>query len=411
MLKILHFIFGRLYFQVKGYQTERFLNLCAKNHLVLWELKPVSDGYAFFIRKSSDQMLAVLAKKANVELILQGQKGLPYFLKEHRKRKILFFSIFLCGLMVLSFSQFLWEITISGEEVYSKSDILKYVTDNYYRLGTLKHQIDCDALEEHLREDYDEIAWVSCSIQGTRLHIEIKETLDRKTKQNPKKPCDIVANQTGIITKMAVKSGTPLVSVGDRVKKGTTMISGLIYYYSDDFTVTQTDKIMADGEIIMRTKELYRNTVPMEYYEKVITSKKKQIKNLYFGQYQFGFPAKKRQSHMNIVTNRKSLKIGPSFYLPVGVTMQTVEEYHPEKKILTEGEAKIRLKKQLDQYLSKKIKQGVKIVHCEDHYQKRKNQFEIKVSIIKEENTGKIRNIRKLTKKQEEFITPTTAQQ
>ena len=37
MLKILHFIFGRLYFQVKGYQTERFLNLCAKNHLVLWE--------------------------------------------------------------------------------------------------------------------------------------------------------------------------------------------------------------------------------------------------------------------------------------------------------------------------------------------------------------------------------------
>ncbi len=47
MLKILHFIFGRLYFQVKGYQTERFESLC-KNHLVLWELKPVSDGYVFY---------------------------------------------------------------------------------------------------------------------------------------------------------------------------------------------------------------------------------------------------------------------------------------------------------------------------------------------------------------------------
>lgn len=53
---------------------------------------------------------------------------------------------------------------------------------------------------------------------------------------------------------MAVKSGTPLVSVGDSVKRGTTLISGLIYYYSDDFTVTQTDKIKADGEIVMRTK-------------------------------------------------------------------------------------------------------------------------------------------------------------
>ena len=97
----------------------------------------------------------------------------------------------------------LWEITVSGGEVYSESDILKYVTDNYYHIGTLKYQIDCDALEDHLREDYAEIAWASCSIQGTRLHIEIKETLDRKTKQNPKKPCDIVANKSGIITKMA----------------------------------------------------------------------------------------------------------------------------------------------------------------------------------------------------------------
>ena len=76
-----------------------FESLC-KNHLVLWELKPVSDGYVFFIRRSSYQMLEALAEKANVDLTLQGQKGLPYFLKEHKKRKILFFSMRLCGLMI-----------------------------------------------------------------------------------------------------------------------------------------------------------------------------------------------------------------------------------------------------------------------------------------------------------------------
>lgn len=411
MLKILHFIFGRLYFQVKGYQTERFLNLCAKNHLVLWELKPVSDGYVFCIRRSAYPMLETLAQKANVELTLQGQKGLPYFLKEHRKRKILFFSIFLCALMIFSFSQFLWVITVSGGEVYSESDILKYVTDNYYHLGTLKYQIDCDALEDHLREDYDEIAWVSCSLQGTRLHIELKETLDRKTKQNPKKPCDIVANKSGIVTKMAVKSGTPLVNTGDSVKKGTTLISGLIYYYSDDFTVTQTDKIKADGEIIMRTKEVYENSVPIEYYEKMIIDTKKSIKNLYFGQYQFDFPAKKRQNHTNIVTKRRSLKIGTAFYLPIGVTTQTIEKYQPKKKILTKQEARLKLKKQLEHYLTKKTKEGVKIVHCEGDYTKKNNRYEVRASIIKEESVGKIRNIKKLTKKQEEMIAPTTAQQ
>ena len=106
---------------------------------------------------------------------------------------------------------------------------------------------------------------------------------------------------------MAVKSGTPLVSTGDSVKKGTTLISGLIYYYSDDFTVTQTDKIKADGEIIMRTKEVYENSIPVEYYEKTITDTKKSIKNVYFGQYQFDLPVKKRQNHRNkekIIKNR-----------------------------------------------------------------------------------------------------------
>ena len=73
---------------------------------------------------------------------------------------------------------------------------------------------------------------------------------------------------------MAVKSGTPLVSVGDSVKKGATLISGLIYYYSDDFTVTQTDKIKADGEIVMRTKEVYQDLIPTQYYEKKITKEK-----------------------------------------------------------------------------------------------------------------------------------------
>lgn len=53
MLKILHFIFGRLYFQVKGYQTERFLNLCAKNHLVLWELNQYQTAMCFL----SDEVL------------------------------------------------------------------------------------------------------------------------------------------------------------------------------------------------------------------------------------------------------------------------------------------------------------------------------------------------------------------
>ena len=135
----------------------------------------------------------------------------------------------------------------------------------------------------------------------------------------------------------------------------------------------------------MRTKEVYNNSIPMEYYEKLITGKKKSIKNLYFGQYQFDFPEKKRQDHTNVMTKRRSLKIGKSFYLPIGITMQITERYRPKKKILTKKEAQLKLKKQLERYLMKKAKAGAKIVHCEGNYKKKKCRKDPKYQEINKE--------------------------
>ena len=111
------------------------------------------------------------------------------------------------------------------------------------------------------------------------------------------------------------------------------------------------------------------------------------------------------------MTKRRSLKIGKSFYLPIGITMQITERYMPNNKTFTINDAQFILKKQLDRYHMKKAKAGAKIVHCEGNYKKKNNRYEVKASIIKEESVGKIRNIKKLTKKQEKMITPTTAQQ
>lgn len=411
MVRILHFLFGRLCFEIYGQNVERFLNLCARNHLVLWNLKSQNGGYSFFIRKSSYKMLSLMAQKTNVELKLTGEYGLPYFFREHRKRKILLFAVVFSVLTLFLLSQFLWEITISGNEMYSKSGLLKYVTTNFYRIGTYKKQIDCDELEEHLREDYDEIAWVSCSIQGTRLHIEMKETLDRKTRQNPKKPCDIIAGKNGIVTKLSVKSGTPLISVGDRVKKGMTLISGLIYYYSDDFQVTETDRIKADGDITIRTKEDYKDEIPEAYYEKKFKKSKKWLKSIYIGKFERKLPDRKKEKHTDVIERKHPLKIGKSFYLPVGVYIKTFRNYQAVRKVYKENEAERKLKERWQTYLEKQRKKGIQILHSDLNFKKKGNDYEAFGRIIKEERTGKIRNIKPLTKKQEEKIAPTTALQ
>ena len=73
MVRILHFIFGRLCFEITGQYIERFLNLCAKNSIVLWNLMPTERGYTFFVRKKSYEDLKNLAAKTNIDLKMTGR--------------------------------------------------------------------------------------------------------------------------------------------------------------------------------------------------------------------------------------------------------------------------------------------------------------------------------------------------
>lgn len=411
MIKIIHFFVGCLVFEIEGQNMERFLNLCAKHQIVLWNLHPKHGGYRFFIRKSRNDELRSLAQKTGVQIRLVQKTGFP-FLWEKKKGGKIFFATSLLGItLFFILSRFIWEITVDGNEIYSKEEILKYVTTNFYHTGMPIRKVNCNLLEEHLREDYDEIAWVSCSIQGTRLHIEIKETLDRKTKQNSKQPCDIIANKSGKITEFSVRSGTPLVSAGDYIKKGTTLISGLIYYYSDDYQVTETDKIKADGDIVMRTVETYKETIPMEQYEKKFEEESKKIKSIYAGEYEWMLPQPKKKEHTDVIEKKYPFKIWKSLYFPVGIYVRTYRTYRSKRHIYTDAQAKAKLENRFQKYLKKREKRGIRIIRHNISYKKSGNYYVASGKIIQEEKVGKIRNIRSLTKEQERKIAPTTALQ
>lgn len=96
---------------------ERFLNLCAKQNLVLWNLKPGGNGYQCSVQKRAYETVLALAEKTGTSVRILGRKGLPFFLLEHRKRKVFFFGIGMALVLMFLMSQFIWEITVSGNEL------------------------------------------------------------------------------------------------------------------------------------------------------------------------------------------------------------------------------------------------------------------------------------------------------
>ena len=95
-----------------------------------------------------------------------------------------------------------------------------------------KKKVDCPGISKAIRKEYNDIVWVSASIDGSRLKIQIKENEDtfqeevQGTEEVSEKPTDLIAEEDGVITGIITRSGVPQVHIGDSVKKGRSAGAG-----------------------------------------------------------------------------------------------------------------------------------------------------------------------------------------
>ena len=99
----------------------------------------------------------------------------------------------------------------SGESDYTSDEILQHINEYYVQTGTPKSKVDCAELEKNLRKDFEDIAWISCALTGTKLSVEITETLNVCTDTSMKGPCNIIASKNCTIAEIVTASGTPVV--------------------------------------------------------------------------------------------------------------------------------------------------------------------------------------------------------
>ena len=85
MLNFIKFFQGYLLVTVTGYSPERFLNLCGKMNIVLWELKPIDGGYRFFISKKALDMTDGALEKTGTEIHVIRKYGIPFLIQKYRK--------------------------------------------------------------------------------------------------------------------------------------------------------------------------------------------------------------------------------------------------------------------------------------------------------------------------------------
>lgn len=393
--KILHYIKGFHFVTVQGNSIERFLNLCANHNIPLWNLKPREDGmYSFSLESRYYIQLDPLLEKTHTQIVHLEVNGLRHFFKKYKKRKMFVIGCCLCMLFVYSLTFFIWDIHIIGNSQYTKEEVTAYIEENFVTIGTLKKKVNCAKLEEILREEYDQIAWISCELKGTQLRITWKETLPVQEDMKEEKPCDIVARKSAIVTSIITRNGTPMVKEKSVVKQGDVLISGIIHLYDETNTLLESESIVAQGDVLGKTTYQYEDSFPIHYYEKQYTGKERHffgiqiLENIYVP-----FIPKNKYHSSDTIQKNWEWKLGHTYVFPISFLKYERKEFSPVRKSYTKEQAILKEKKRLEKFLKNLSEKGVEIVENNVKIEVGDDVCQGKGTITVIESIGKIRKI------------------
>ena len=335
---------------VTGEETLRFVNLCRNNGIELRHLVRRENAIQMEIDAENFKKLRPLVRKTHVKIHILNRHGPAFFFYRHKRRWWFLLGMTVFAGMIYILSLFVWQIDIDGNRKYTDALILQALAQMDVKTGCRKSEIDLPEIEEELRIMYNEITWVSASITGTKLQIELREG-DLKIsgssgggqtgnvkrvenrENNPKTqngesetdlPANLVADEDAIITNLVVRRGTVAVRYGDEVKKGDVLIEGKVYIYNEDETLKKVDYLTAEGDVFGKYQELYEKHYQRKHEVRSYTGKNYRELGVEIVGKSFCLPVweniLKKQLEENTLSEvwswKKQFRLTPTFYLP-----------------------------------------------------------------------------------------------
>ena len=334
---------------VAGYSPERFLNMCCFHQLFIWGLEPTEKGYGMYMSISDFRKLKPLVRKTHTKVTLEGRYGFPFFLARYRKRKLFFAGLFLCAALLRGYSLFIWDIHFEGNVRYPDTTLAEFLESEGVAPAMLRSRVDCPGIVKAIRKEYNDIVWVSASIDGSRLKIQVKENEDTFPEKDAsvvpdggeEKPVDLIASADGVVTKIVTRSGVPQVHVGDTVKKGDILVLGRVEVVNDSQEVVSYQYHRSDADVFADTQMEYTDTLPLTYQEKVYDGKKKYQPFIRLADWTVSVGSiKNKYEHSERVTEETQIRLGENFYLPLFYGMKSVKSYSLVERTYSEEEAR-----------------------------------------------------------------------
>lgn len=296
------------------------------------------------VRKSDERYASELAASVGMTTEIISKHGIGYFFQRYSKRVGILIGAVISFIIILLLSNIVMSIEISGNETITDDEIMTMLADSGITYGSFIPSINFRRAENQLLTASDKIAWAAIRRSGFRVIAEISEMAEVPRVYSNNQPSNIVSMYDAQITSIKVYSGMLMPMMGDTVRSGEILISGVV---SKKFEGTYN--VRAIGEI----RGQYRKEVSFSQpFEDTVRTAGEPFSNRYlklFGK-SFSLPGNKDVPGQYEYTRDTEYMNFLNLTLPVAVTTVDITPFTEENVTYSQGQAEELIAEKITDY-------------------------------------------------------------
>ena len=266
-IDMLHNIEGYVTIQADGVFLERFLTVCTRRNLDIWNIRHMGESrLTADMSLSSFRVIRSVCRRTRTHLAIVKRRGLPFLLHRYRKRKLALLGLVLTLVFLWYTSGHIMGITVFGNNRIPTDTILDHLSRSGVSLGKTTDGIDSSHIRNRMMRDLEDLAWIGINVNGSRVYVEVVERLEKEPGVDMKQPCHLVASKDGVIDVIEARNGQTMVKVNSGVREGDVLVSGVMDADTQGFRY-----VHAYGEVFAKTDYALSRDYPLEYDEPVDT--------------------------------------------------------------------------------------------------------------------------------------------
>ena len=313
------------------------MNLCMQMGLQYTNFVWCEDGGVRFSCTSSSAHRFVAACRAqNIDVQIVAYRGLPKLVKRLCARSGLVVGAVLALALIILSGLFVWDVQVSGNVEMTEGEVIEELRACGFGVGSYLPNLRVREIESRVLMASERIGWLSINTEGTVAHVQVIEHVSGEENASSQNPANLVALADGQIEYLELYRGNAVVTVGQAVKKGELLVSGLYDSKTGSFRYTR-----AAGRVMARTERVLTVEIPLSYEEKVYGEPYLQELELSFFNFSHKFFKNSRNYSelYDIIKYNANLVQFGSNRLPVSFSRIEVQPYHIEARERSTTEA------------------------------------------------------------------------